>query len=90
MKQQGPNVKKLIVAKMSTDAVPKGGGLQDAINFLSTKESIIAGARKATEWVEAAILAVRAAAEPNPWKDASDEDIAAEILKGVEARRKKP
>lgn len=81
---QGPNVKKLIAHKMSMDAVPKGGSIVDAVAFLRDPERIKQGAREATEWVQLAIKAVREAAEPNPWKDADDEAIAAEILKRIE------
>lgn len=34
---------KLMVYKMSHDAIPEGGGLADGIKFLSSKESITAG-----------------------------------------------
>lgn len=86
---QGPNVNKLIASKMSRDAIPPGGGFADGIKFLSSKQAIVAGAKRATEWVDAAIRAVREAAEPNPWKNATDEEIAAEILRGIEARSKR-
>lgn len=86
-KPQGPNVKKLIIQKMSTDAIPADGGLADGLKFLSDPEAIIAGARKATEFVELAIKTVRESAEPNPWKNASDEDIAGEILRQIGVRR---
>lgn len=85
---QGPNVKRLISQKMAADAVPAGGGLASAIKFLSSKESIVAGARAATKWVEEAIQIVRLAAEPNPWKTANDEEIAAELLRGIAARKR--
>ncbi len=81
------NVVKLIIHKMALKAVPSGGGLADAIKFLSSKEGLLAGAREAGEWVKAAILAVRQASEPNPWKDASDEEIAGEILRQAEAKK---
>ena len=84
--KQGPNVNKLIIHKMSADAVPPGGGLADSIKFLTNKEAIISGARKATEFVKLAIQAVREAAEPNEFKNADDETIAAELLKQIEAR----
>ena len=85
---QGPNVKKLIAHKMSQDRVPAGGRLLDVVKFLSDKDRILSGARKATEWVELAILAVRQAAEPNPWKTADDETIAGEILRQIATKTK--
>ena len=81
------NVKRLVAHKMSVDAVPGGGGLVDALKFLSSKEAILSGARAATEWVRLAIAAVRQAGEPNPWKDADDEAIAGEILRRIKDRQ---
>jgi hypothetical protein len=83
----GPNAKRLFAHKMAHDAIPKSGGFADGIKFLSTKESIVSGARKAAEWTTQAIDAVRDAAEPNPWKDADDEEIAREILRRIDAKK---
>jgi hypothetical protein len=90
--QIGPNVKKLIFHKMSQEAIPKGGGVADGLKFLMDKERIQKAFRESTQWVESVILAVRSAAEPNPFKDADDETIAAEILRRVEekANKRKP
>lgn len=82
----GPNVKKLIIRKMGVDAVPKGGGMVDAIKFLSSKGAVAAGWRTAAEWVQSQIQFVRNAAEPNPWKTADDETIAGYLVKKVEER----
>jgi hypothetical protein len=81
---QGPNVKRLIVHKMSRDAVPPGGGVGNAIGFLSDPKKIAAGARAATEWVEAAIAAVRAAPGCT---FTTDEEIAGEILRKIAERK---
>ena len=81
--------KKLVIRKMALDAVPRGGSIVDGIKFLSDKERIAKAARESTLWVEGAIKSVREAAEPNPFKDSSDEEIAAEILKRIEAREKR-
>lgn len=83
VRMMGPNVKRLIIAKMSRDAVPDGGGLADAIGFLTSKDALLRGAREATKFVEAAIAAVKAAPD-NKWGD--DEAIAGEILKQIELR----
>lgn len=69
------------------DAIPKGGGIADGIKFLSDPASIKASAQLAQEWVADAIKAVRLAAEPNPWKDATDEQIAEEIVRQVNERK---
>lgn len=84
----GPNVKRLIIKRMCLNAVPQGGGLADAISFLTQPENMIQSSREAARWVEAAIQAVRLAAEPNPWKNASDEEIAGEILLRISASGK--
>ena len=73
----GPNVKKLICQRMAQLAVPSGGGLSDAIGFLTDKDKLLGGARDATAWVFAAIDAVRAAPGCT-WT--TDEEIAGEIL----------
>jgi hypothetical protein len=83
----GPNAKKLIATKISRDAVPNGGGIQDAIAFLGSPECVKQGIARATKWVTLAIQAVREAAEPNPYKTADDETIAGVILKGIEAKK---
>lgn len=83
----GPNVKRLIAHKMSLDAIPKGGGVADGLKFLLDKERIVKAAREADEWVKSCIAAVRKAAEPNPFREAPDEDIAAEILRKIEERK---
>ena len=83
-----PNVKKLIMRKMSFDAVPSGGGVADAITFLTQPKKIAEGWRKAEEWTRAALAAVRNAADPNPWRYASDEDIAGELLRKANERER--
>jgi hypothetical protein len=83
----GPNVKKLIAHKMAFDAVPAGSGIDSALKFLTSKNSISAGWVLASRWVKAALDAVRQAAEPNPWKNSSDEEIAAELLQRMEKRK---
>ena len=83
----GPNVKKLIIRKMSLLMVPPGGGAEDVIRSLTTPGKIAEVGRQAREWVAEAIAAVRKAAEPNPWKTADDEVIAEEILRVIEERK---
>ena len=87
MAGMGPNVKKLISQRMAVIAIPSGGGLADGIKFLSSKESIVSGAKEAVKWVADAISAIRGAGEPNPWKAATDEEIAAEVLRKIAAKK---
>jgi len=82
----GPNIRRLIAQRIAQQAIPDGGGMQAAVSFLSSKESIIEGTRKASEWVKATIEEVRRANDPNPWRNASDEEIAAEICRNIKER----
>ena len=83
----GPNVKKLIIHKISLDAIPPGGGVIDGLKFLTDKERISKTIRESNEWVKQTILMVRSAGEPNSFKNSSDEDIAGEILRKIEEKR---
>lgn len=85
----GPNIKKLIIHKISLSAIPPGGGFADGVKFLSDKDRIIKTMRESHSWVKQVIAAVRNAGEPNPFKNASDEDIAGEILRKIEEKRAK-
>jgi hypothetical protein len=70
---QGPNVKRLIVYRMSHLMVPPGGGIADAIEAIRKPGNIGAVAANATRFVEAALAAVRVLPD-NPYAD--DEAIA--------------
>ena len=87
MNDMGPNARKLFITKMSRDAIPDGGGLADGLKFF-TISSLERGAiiDKAMEWTQKAIQLVRTSAEPNPWRAASDEEIAGEILRRIDER----
>lgn len=76
MSEIGPNMKKLIIRKMSNDAVPDGGGLQDGINFL--RGDIGAAFRKAEKEVREMIQIAMDAGYPG-----SEEDAAGEVLKKI-------
>ena len=80
---QGPNVKRLIAHKMSLLMVPPGGGLHTALAALTKPGNVGNVAREATDWVETAIAAVKAAPD-NPYPD--DEVIAGEILRQIAVR----
>ena len=82
----GPNVQRLIARKMALDAVPRGGSMDDALNFLSSKDNITQGAKTAAAWVRTACEVVRRAGEPNPWKESSDEEIAEYLLEEIVKR----
>lgn len=80
------NVKRLAIQKMSIDAIPAGGGVADGIKFLSNPKGIAESFKAACEWSQEVIDAVRNAGEPNPWRDATDEDIAGEIMRQVDEK----
>lgn len=80
------NINRLIARKISIDAVPKGGGFQDAIGFLMNPTAIYETAKRAKEWVGAAIQAVKDAPD-NPYGD-NDEVIAGVILEEIEKRNR--
>jgi hypothetical protein len=80
----GPNVRKLIVRRMSFLAVPNGGGLPDAIALLLDPSRLGRVAREAAAWVEESLALVKATSG-NPYGD-DDEAIAAEILRQIERK----
>ena len=81
-----PNVKKLIIRKVSMDAIPKGGGLQDGIKFLLDKERMVKAFREAEAWFEEEVGMLREASLPNPYKYLTNEEIAGCILEQLEQR----
>jgi len=75
----GPNVKKLIIRRMTVLMIPDGGGFSDGLRALCNNPSQYV--KPATEWVEAAIKAVREApGEPS----GDDEEIAGKILEAMD------
>jgi len=78
---QGPWVKKLIIRFMTTAAVPDGGGVADAIKWLTTPGMMQSAARNATVLAFEAIDAVRSAPD---CKWTTDEEIAEQIVTAIE------
>lgn len=76
----------LVLSKL---IIPDNGGIADAIGFLANlgKPESNALVKKAMAQTEEYILAVRNAAEPNPLKNSTDDEIAGEILKRIDARK---
>jgi len=83
--KQGPNVKRLIIERMSYLAIPKDGGLADGIALFTTPGKLGDVVRQATTDVEACI-AVAKTAVPNPFGN-DDEAIAGEILRKIDERK---
>lgn len=86
--QLTPNVRRLLILRMSREAVPDGGGLADGLSFFIDAEKRKTIMANSEEWVRQAIALVRNASEPNPWRDASDDAIAGEILRRAERAEK--
>ena len=80
---------RLIAHKMALDAIPVGGCTVDGIKFLTNRVMMTDSLHRSTKWVKNAILAIRNAAEPNQYKNATDEEIAGEILRRIEEKRGK-
>lgn len=83
------NMQRLAIQKASRDAVPDGGGIKDVIKLLTDPKGLAANLRAAQEWAKQAVQAVRNADDPNPWRNATDEEIAGVILKEAEAKHRK-
>lgn len=81
-----PNVRRLLIYRMSVLAVPSGGGLADGLSFFTDTDKRRGVMVDAEKWTRDAIAAVRNAGEPNPWNVATDEEIAAEILRRTEQK----
>lgn len=86
MAAQPSNRQLLLMRRMSVLAIPPGGGFADGVAFFTDKDKRHAVTQEAEAWVVQALAAVRGAAEPNPWRDASDDTIAGEILRQAGAR----
>lgn len=86
----GPNVTKLIIHKMSILIIPMGSnnGLENAMNILTDKSGMALREklREATAWVTKSISLIKSLPD-NPY-GSSDEEIAGEILRQIESRKK--
>lgn len=79
----GPNMSRLIVHKISVDAVPGGGGIQSAIDFIMDGR-LEKSAKDASVWALRAVEAVLAA--PDYTGDRTEEGVAGMILKKLDER----
>jgi hypothetical protein len=85
------NVHKLIIHKMAIIAIPPGSQDPLAAGARVFLEPARFGAifREASSWVQTAIGLIRNGPAPNPWKNRTDDDIAAEILFQIEEQNRK-
>lgn len=87
--QIGPNVKRLIVRKMSLLAIPTGSGKTSfalGVEALTNRGKFSSIAAEASDWVRKAIAVMKTAPD-NPYGD-DDEAIAEAILAGIEERER--
>lgn len=78
-------VASLIVERMSQTLA--AGGITAALGRIVLPGGLINHTRDARAWVEAAIKTVRGAPGNNPWRDATDEQIARTILDKIAEKR---
>lgn len=88
MNELSPNVRELVIIMTSRVAIPDGGGLADGISFFTNRDKRLSIMTSAEELTKQSINLVRHAAEPNPWRTATDEEIAGEMLRKLDERRK--
>ena len=74
----------LMIYKMALDG--SRGGFASGLKMLSSKESVRDAAVSAKAWCADAVAAIREAAEPNPWRNSTDDEIADEILRQIDAK----
>lgn len=76
----GPQMTRFVVSRMSVDALNgTGRGIVAVVEFLQKPGSLADSARRSLEWCDQAIHSLRGAQEPNPFKTADEETIAAEV-----------
>jgi hypothetical protein len=89
-KFQGPNVKKLIIHKMTLLMIPadtpKGQALEAGVRALTTPGNVGVLTKEATAWVEMALALVKRS-KHNPYGD-DDEAIAGDILRRIGGKKR--
>ena len=83
----GPNVKRLVIHKMSLLAIPIGSGERSLGLGVQAMMNAPQLFREAHEWVVNAIALVKAAPDCAYMTDEDDEEIAGVLLKGIEERQ---
>lgn len=85
MSKYGPNVTKLITRFIAREAVPPGGGLASALEFISNPEQRKQVLNSAEAKAIQAIQLIKSAPD-NPFGD-DDERIASELLAKIQERQ---
>lgn len=81
-------VQRLEIEFTANEVAPPGSSIASVGRAIMEPGRIGEAARLGKVQAAEAISLIRGAAEPNPWKDATDEEIAAEILRRVDERRR--
>lgn len=84
----GPNMKKFIAERSAQLTVERGGSDPGDIAARILDGGFQQDLREASLWCKKAVEIVRLAAEPNPWKSATEEEICGWILEKLEIRKK--
>ena len=85
----GPNMRRLASVKVAKDTIPDGGSLVDGLKFLSDPKRLLEGMKAGLKFAEDSVKALREAAEPNPYRSMTDEQIAGAILAKVQEQKKR-
>lgn len=85
-RELGPEVWRIVSSRMCAEAIPSGGGLEAGISFLRTPGAMGQGLRDVVAWWDECLNLVKGAPEPNPYRNASDEEIARAINERIQAK----
>ena len=83
----GPNFKRLVIHKVSLDAIPVGGNIGDGIKFLSDPKGMKESFANAEKWVREAIDILKSADAITNYYGNDDEIIAGQILARIDAKQ---
>lgn len=85
MTDLGPNTNKLLSMYIAHEAIPSGGSFSDGARFILDEGLRKNGIERAREKMFGAISTLR---EFDDYKEKSDEDIAAILVKAIEERKR--
>lgn len=87
----GPNMSRFLQSRMAQQVIDEGNrdvpGVARVVSLLADPKGLANCALAALKWCDDAVDLVRGAAEPNEWRNADAEAIAAEINRRVAAQR---
>lgn len=86
MSAKPTNYSRLVALFAAKRAVPPGANMAYVVSYIASG-AMGDNLRVSIEEAKAAIRLVRKAPQPNPWAEATDEDIAGKIIAEVEKRK---